>query len=271
VEEDGPITVGSDCAGYGSDFIALTMLKVPVRLVFVSESATGKRELMKAAHHDVDFSKVTVYHDITKRDNTRAPYVDAFFTGAPCQAYSAAGLQRGLEDLQHRGVVVFHSLDYVRCQRPKLVVIENVKGLSTGANKQILETIVSVLQDLGYTVEWKILNTKDNGIPHSRPRLYLVAVRTRFLAKPIEFPARAKCADLAQFIDMDDKRPISDAQGGVCFTTAMKKALEKFGEKTLGGPVLVVVDTSASAQFSMAMLGCVPCITKSRGRSLSQL
>ena len=225
------IKVGSDCTGYGSDFIALSLLNLNVSLVFVAERDAGKRELMRAAHRDVDWKNVIVYHDITKRNNEKAPYADVFYTGAPCQAYSQAGDRMALDDLQNRGVVIFHSIDYIRCQRPKVAIIENVKGLTMGANKEILETIIGILKDLGYTVEWKIVNTKDNGIPQSRPRVYIVAIRTRVLAKSIVFPKTIKC-NLTSFIDVDDKRPSDEAPVSKFFTEAMEKATEKFGIRT---------------------------------------
>ena len=260
--------VGSDCAGYSSDFIAISLLGLDATLVFVAEMDAGKRELMRAAHTDIDFSKVIVYHDITKRDNTQAPYVDVFITGAPCQAWSQAGLKLGLEDTRHRGVVIFHSIEYVRCKRPRVVLIENVKGLMCGDHKPIFEDILGVLKDLGYTVEWRVVNTKDHGIPHSRPRLYIVAIRTRFLARSIVFPNRLhRSAALSLFIDGDDARPARECPTSKCFTEAMSKAETKHSKKMLS-EMLVVIDTAASARYSTSMVGCVPCITKSRGRQL---
>lgn len=265
------ITVGSDCTGYGSDFIAFTLLGLDATLAFVAEMDAGKRELMRAAHKDMDFSKVIVYHDITKRDNTQAPYVDVFITGAPCQAWSQAGLKLGLEDEKHRGVVIFHSIEYVRCKRPRVVLIENVKGLTFGDNKQVLDDILGALKDLGYTVEWRVLNTKDHGIPHSRPRLYIVAVRTRFLARSIEFPKKLhRTANLSCFLDGDDLRPASECPTTKCYTEAMSKAETKHSKKVLSDE-LVVIDTASSVKYSTSMVGCVPCITKSRGRQLCYL
>jgi site-specific DNA-cytosine methylase len=143
--------------------------------------------------------------------------------------------------------------------------VENVKGLSTGNNKQILQQIVGILKDLGYTVEWKVLNTKDHGVPQSRPRLYIVAIRTRFLRSPISFPGTTKMIDLAQFLDTDDVRSTTDEPITKCFSEAITKAKDKFGQKTLDES-FVIIDTAASEKYSTAMLGCVPFITKSRGR-----
>ena len=260
------ITVGSDCAGYGSDFIALELLHVGATLVFVAEKDAGKRELLKAAHPTVDFNKTIIYQDVTKRNNDDAPYVDIFCTGAPCQPWSQAGEKQGLEDLQGRGVVLFHSLEYVRCKRPRLVILENVKGLSHQPNKHVLDSILCALKDMGYTVDWKILDTKDHGIPHSRPRLYIVAVRSRHLVRALEFPGRLRGQPVFErFIDIDNKGGCGELRGNKCFQGAMAKASKKHGEKLLQES-WVVVDVMASAQYSNSMIGCVPCITKSRGR-----
>jgi DNA-cytosine methyltransferase len=261
-----PILVGSDCSGYGSDFIALNLLRVDATLVFAAEMDAGKRELLKAAHPHVDFNETIMYQDVTKRNNEAAPYVDICCTGAPCQPWSQAGDKQGLDDAKGRGTVIFHSLEYVRCKRPRVVMVENVKGMTTGSNAKILETIVGMLQDLGYTTEWKILDTKDHGIPHSRPRLYLVGIRTRYLARAFEFPARIRTTRLEAFIDVDNKGQIQRGGKSKVFKEAMSKAEHKHGTKQLQQE-LVVIDIASSEKYSSSMVNCVPCITKSRGRS----
>ena len=265
------ITMGSDCAGYGSDFIALELLHVGATLVFVAEKDAGKRELLEAAHPNVDFNKITVYLDVTKRDNNQAPYVDIFCTGAPCQPWSQAGEKQGLEDLQGRGVVLFHSLEYVRCKRPRVVVIENVKGLSHQPNKHVLDSILCAMKDLGYTVDWKIIDTKDHGIPHSRPRLYLVGVRSRYLVRAWEFPGRLHTRqNFDRFIDVDNKGSHDDHPDKKCFDEALAKAVTKHGAKKLADSWLII-DVASSETYSNSKCNCVPCITKSRGRSVCKL
>jgi DNA-cytosine methyltransferase len=265
-KDDMKLLVGSDCSGYGSEFIALTMLQVNATLVFVAEKNDADRDLLRAVHHDVDFSKVIVYHNIRERDNNSAPYVDLFVSGAPCQPWPQAGEQLGLEDLHKRGAVIFHSLEYVICKRPKVVIIENKKGLAHANNKTMLECIVGILKDFGYCVEWKILNTKDNGIPHFRPRLYIVAVRCRYLHSSIEFPQSIARADFEQFINVDNcsAEPMPKSQW---FRDAVDKAKKKWGETALNGSWLVIAMTS-SKTYSNSMINCIPCITTSRGRHI---
>ena len=85
------------------------------------------------------------------------------------------------------------------------------------------------------------------------------------MPSPLFFPTTIKC-NLTSFIDVDDKRPSDEAPVSKCFTEAMEKATEKFGIKDLDEK-WVIVDTASSEKFSIAMAGCVPCITKSRGRT----
>jgi DNA-cytosine methyltransferase len=259
---DARIRVGSDCCGYCSDHIALSLLGVESVLVFVSEKDAGKRELLKAANPNVNFAETILYHDITKRNNEDAPYVDLFVSGAPCQPWSTAGEQNGLDDL--RGLVIFHSLEYVRCKRPRAVVFENVKGLTMGENKKNFEKIINILKDLGYAVEWRILDTRDHGVPQSRPRVYIVAIRARHIEQSFSFPsALRRCTALANYLHVDDVASAA-CPTTKCFKAAMAKAEAKYGKKV--DERFVVVDVSASEKYASAMLDCCPCITKSRGK-----
>ena len=205
-----------------------------------------------------------MYHDVTPRDNKKAVYLDLFFSGAPCQPWSQAGEQMGLEDLQKRGVVIFHSLEYVICKRPKIVVLENVKGLTQKKNSAILNGIINILKDVGYGVEWKILDTKENGIPHSRPRLYIVGIRSRCMCRSISFPRRIARAEFEQFMSTITVRSLCQSPN------VSRWPLRRQGRSGVTRCSIthgwLVVDTASSEQYSNSMMRCIPCITKSRGR-----
>jgi len=116
--------LGSDCAGYGSDYLALKLHGVKVETSFCAEIDPQKVALLHRVHdlyNDTDF---VLHRDIKDRDNTATPRCDVFITGAPCQAYSTAGRGAGLDDGKERGVTIFYSVDYARCKRPKVVVVE---------------------------------------------------------------------------------------------------------------------------------------------------
>jgi DNA (cytosine-5)-methyltransferase 1 len=97
-----------------------------------------------------DDDNFVLYPDITQRDNSRAPECDIFMSGAPCQAYAAAGRGAGLDDMKNRGITLFYSLDYIRHKRPRVVIIENVCGFTLNKYAHVLADISTVLARLGY-------------------------------------------------------------------------------------------------------------------------
>ena len=94
-------------------------------------------------------------------------------SGAPCPAFSAAGLKKALAD--QRGAVILHSLEYVVAKRPRIAILENVRGLSQGDNKCIMQKIIEILKTANYSVRAEIVDTAEHGLPHSRNRLYIAA------------------------------------------------------------------------------------------------
>lgn len=92
--------------------------------------------------------------------------------GFPCQAFSIAGKRRGFDD--PRGVIIFHFWRFVREIRPKWFVFENVKGLLSHNRGGTFRTIVSAFAELGYRVEWQVLNSKCFGVSQNRERIYII-------------------------------------------------------------------------------------------------
>ena len=98
---------------------------------------------------------------------------------------SAAGKGGGLSD--PRGSVLLHSVDYVLMQRPRVACFENVKGLVNKNNRPVLDALVDVLRSAGYKCNARVLNTcTHGGIPHHRPRVYVVAVLKNRLQTPFD-------------------------------------------------------------------------------------
>ena len=98
--------------------------------------------------------------------------VDIICGGFPCQAFSIAGNRRGFEDT--RGTLFFEIARFASILRPKYLFLENVKGLLNHENGITFETIVSTLDELGYNVEWQVLNSKDFGVPQNRERVFII-------------------------------------------------------------------------------------------------
>ena len=196
----GVLTLGSDCSGMGTDYLSLKFLKlpVPVNIAFCSEVDESKKSILSVMHEG---AKVGImYGDITARDNTAAPSVDLYITGAPCQAYSAAGKSNGV--LESRGLVILHSLAYVVEQLPPVVVFENVAGLLRTKHRHVIKSIVKILVKLKYTVSYRLLNTKHHGIPQNRPRVYLIGIRTGS-GIPFEWPDHVLPGAATDFLQQD--------------------------------------------------------------------
>ena len=98
--------------------------------------------------------------------------VDVICGGFPCQAFSIAGNRRGFEDT--RGTLFFEIARFASILRPKYLFLENVKGLLNHENGITFETIISTLDELGYDVEWQVLNSKDFGVPQNRERVFII-------------------------------------------------------------------------------------------------
>ena len=121
--------------------------------------------------YNANFGEVP-HGDITQIDEKDIPKHDLLVGGFPCQAFSQAGLKKGFQDT--RGTLFFDIARILKHHKPKAFLLENVKHLRGHDNGKTFKTIMSVLRDLGYqTVEYKVLNAKDFGVPQNRERIFI--------------------------------------------------------------------------------------------------
>ena len=127
--------------------------------------------------------------NVSCADARDVPYeaitADIVTGGFPCQAFSFAGNQMGFEDA--RGTLFFELARCIKEVRPKIAVGENVKGLLAHDNGKTLRAMLSVLDDLGYRVAYRVLRAQYLDVPQKRERLVIIAVR-KDLDFPILFP-----------------------------------------------------------------------------------
>lgn len=123
----------------------------------------------KAMH---DTTKEVYFEDITRVNADDIPDFDLFVEGFPCQPFSLAGLRRGFEDA--RGTLFYHIARILQSRRPKAVLLENVPGLLSHDDGNTYRTILGILSDLGYSVEWRVFNSACFGVPQQRHRVYIV-------------------------------------------------------------------------------------------------
>ena len=98
--------------------------------------------------------------------------VDAICGGFPCQAFSIAGKRQGFEDT--RGTLFFEIARFASVLKPRILFLENVKGLLHHDKGRTFGTILETLEELGYDVEWQVLNSKDFGVPQNRKRVFII-------------------------------------------------------------------------------------------------
>jgi DNA (cytosine-5)-methyltransferase 1 len=113
--------------------------------------------------------------DVTKIAADDVPDHDLLTFGFPCQSFSVAGKRLGFEDT--RGTLFFEAARIAKAKKPKVLLGENVKGLVGHDKGRTLNTIVQTLCDIGYTVDFSVLNSKYFGVPQNRERIFIVAVR----------------------------------------------------------------------------------------------
>lgn len=250
------LTLASDCSGYGSELLALRLLgqQTRVKPVMFCENSPSKSALHAAMSDACGFDARACTHvkNIFKRNNNEAPRADLYCAGFPCPPWSRLGKGRGAQD--ERGMVTLQGLLYIATRRPRAVVLEQVAALLDKSHRQVWVFLQQVLRDLDYDVTFQIVNTRDYGIPQSRPRVYIVAICKESVTKPFVFPAkRDKRPDLHLFLDKT------------------KRGTERLDlphyEAKLGPSVWTqgyVLDVAASKKFQHPMRNCAPCLTKTR-------
>lgn len=132
----------------------------------------------KTYKSNFDTKEEIEWHDITSvADEEIVKFasnnkIDVICGGFPCQSFSLAGKRRGFKDV--RGTMFFEIARFARIIKPKYLFLENVKGLLNHEKGETFRAILLVLDELGYDVEWQVLNSKYFGVPQNRERVFVV-------------------------------------------------------------------------------------------------
>lgn len=110
--------------------------------------------------------------DITRIDEKDIPDHDILFAGFPCQPFSIIGKMNGFEDT--RGTLFFDIARILKHKQPTAFILENVKQLVGHNSGKTLKVILRTLKDLGYHVQYTVLNALDYGLPQKRERVIIV-------------------------------------------------------------------------------------------------
>jgi DNA (cytosine-5)-methyltransferase 1 len=124
--------------------------------------------------------------DITKINAEKIPDHDVLCAGFPCQPFSIAGHRKGFCDT--RGTLFFEVERILKEKKPQAFILENVKGLINHDKGRTFETIKDSLKNLGYSIFYEVLNSKDYGVPQNRERIYIVGFKGNI--EKFNFPKR---------------------------------------------------------------------------------
>ena len=134
-------------------------------------------------------------NDARNIDTGDMPDFDLLCAGFPCQSFSTAGKRGGFADA--RGTLFFEITRLLKDKRPEYFLLENVPGLLSHDKGRTFYTILSALSELGYCVEWKVLNSKDFGVPQARKRVYIVGyLDGRCAGKILPYPGANPAAPI---------------------------------------------------------------------------
>jgi DNA (cytosine-5)-methyltransferase 1 len=215
------LRVGTDCSGIESPIQALEKLGIPFKHIFSSDIDKYCIQSIKANYTpEILFGDPDGPYpdgDIQKRDISTVPDIDLYVCGFPCQTFSHAGKRKGFDD--KRGNIFWSCLEVIKVKRPKYFILENVKGLLThdkGKTWKVIWDALSSLEDVsgadpqkswGYNVQWKVLNTRDYGIPQNRERVFIVGcLRSQHKPSKQEFiwPEKTIMDNVNDYVDNED-------------------------------------------------------------------
>ena len=162
--------------------------------------------------------------DITKIDEKDIPSHDLLLAGFPCQAFSIMGKMKGFED--NRGTMFFEIERILSYHKPSVILLENVKQITTHDKGRTFKTILAKLADLGYYVKWNVLNALDFGLPQKRERVIIVGFLDEKYCEEFNFDFEHKNYNLADVLEAD-----KDVDGSLY---ASDKIVQKRKERTAG-------------------------------------
>lgn len=174
--------------------------------------------------------------DARNIETGRMPDFDLLCAGFPCQAFSIAGRREGFADA--RGTLFFEIARLVGAKRPAYFLLENVPGLLSHDKGRTFHTILCSLHELGYHVEWKVLNSKDFGVPQSRRRVYVVGyLDGRCAGKILPFPGTNE-TPLIQVLPGRQGKRVYHPEGESCTLTSSAGGMGgKTGLYEMGVPI----------------------------------
>ena len=179
------IKVGSDFSGVGAFNQALMRLQIDYDEVFACDMDKYARETFIHNYGEPKYYPKDVYDRQIPTES-----LDIYMTSPPCQAFSLAGKRLGKDD--KRGILFFNSHEFIKTNKPRYFIFENVKGLLSDDNGNTFQEWVNMLggksvnglpvlfpyeDSVPYHIYYKVMNAKKHGVPQNRERVFIVGIR----------------------------------------------------------------------------------------------
>ncbi len=131
--------------------------------------------------------------DINKIQIKELPKFDILLGGFPCQPFSIAGYRKGFKDEKDRGNLFFRIVDILKERKPEAFLLENVKNLKGHDKGRTFKIIKQNLEELGYSIKSKVLNSMIHGnVPQNRERIFIAGFLDKQKAEAFDFPSEIK-------------------------------------------------------------------------------
>ncbi|MFR5189531.1 DNA (cytosine-5-)-methyltransferase [Peptostreptococcus sp.] len=166
---ENEIKVVSLFSGIGGFEVGLENSMLKYKVVFSSEI-----DKYASISYLSNFKDNNLSGDITIISEKDIPEHDLLVAGFPCQAFSIAGKRKGFEDT--RGTLFFDVARILKEKKPKYILLENVKNLVSHNHGETFKKMINVLNEIGYTLDFSIINSSEAGVPQNRERTYIVGI-----------------------------------------------------------------------------------------------
>ncbi len=216
------INIATLFSGVGAIEYSLKRLKLNSNIVFAGDIDKFCKESY-FANYKID--EKNWHDDVTEFSAKKYKYkVDLLVGGSPCQAFSMVGKRRGLEDT--RGTLFYDFARVISECRPKVFIFENVRGLVNHDKGNTWKVTLSVFDNLGYDIHYKVLNSRDFGIPQNRERIFIVGFRKK---TPFIFPESIDLETTMQdFLEDSIESKYYLNEKGVKFVSSEKNIKKRF-------------------------------------------
>jgi DNA (cytosine-5)-methyltransferase 1 len=215
------IKVGSDFSGVGAFNQALMRLGIEYHEVFACDMDKYARQTFIHNYGEPEYYPTNVYNREIPSES-----LDIYMTSPPCQAFSLAGKRLGKDD--QRGILFFNSHEFIKVNKPRYFIFENVKGLLSDDGGNTFQEWINMLggksvngvpvlfpydDSVPYHIYWKVLNAKNHGVPQNRERVFIIGIRDdqdNTFTWPIEEPLTKRLKDVLED-DVNDKYFLSES------------------------------------------------------------